>query len=534
MNQKQQFFTLLVKMRNRIWLQNIVISAYAVLFTVSAPAFLIVIFSRFVVVTHLSFKLLLLIPVAVLLFIGLIFYRKPSFTETAKAFDVFVLGDRVITAFEHIDSDQKMMNMQRADAIKRMKEAMSEVRSQKVQFFYLKKLTASVVLSSVIVLSFLFPNSMMEKEEQLEREETIAVETKEKVKKLVEEQKPKLNQEAEEALQKLEENVKETKDAEKILEKLLETEKKLAELQKEALNEKNNLQELARSLQNQKLNDTASSLNELNKEKLQKALEKLQKELKESNPENRKELLADLQKLMNAVGAENQPSLESLNDEQLKEVLVALEKQLQGKIDQAAAAGALADANSELLGLAEGLNNEMIAANLSTGALTFSNNPSSPNGSNGGQPAGNTAAPGNGRQPNSGQNPSNGSGNGSGQGNGSGSGSGQGSGSGSGFGGGTGGTGAGSGQGEHSLLTVPKQLDGKQNSERDGGQLNSGDGELQTAPNSPILPGEAREYESVYGNYETTYRESMERMDLPNHLEEVVKQYFSDLEPREE
>jgi len=35
----------------------------------------------------------------------------------------------------------------------------------------------------------------------------------------------------------------------------------------------------------------------------------------------------------------------------------------------------------------------------------------------------------------------------------------------------------------------------------------------------------------VYGQYEQSYRESVERMDLPGYLEDVVKDYFSELNP---
>lgn len=95
------------------------------------------------------------------------------------------------------------------------------------------------------------------------------------------------------------------------------------------------------------------------------------------------------------------------------------------------------------------------------------------------------------------------------------------------------GSGAGFGQGSREL-TIPEKIDGEESAENDFGQLGEGNGEQQLASKAPVLKGTLRSYEEVYGNYERTYRESVERMDLPAYLEDAVKEYFSDLNPEGE
>jgi superfamily II helicase len=47
-----------------------------------------------------------------------------------------------------------------------------------------------------------------------------------------------------------------------------------------------------------------------------------------------------------------------------------------------------------------------------------------------------------------------------------------------------------------------------------------------------VLKGEVRNYDEVYSSYEKSYRESLDRMNLPSKLEDIVKQYFSEMDPK--
>ncbi|HWJ76600.1 MAG TPA: hypothetical protein VNR61_00800, partial [Niallia sp.] len=128
---------------------------------------------------------------------------------------------------------------------------------------------------------------------------------------------------------------------------------------------------------------------------------------------------------------------------------------------------------------------------------------------------------------------SGGNGSGQGNGNGSGQGNGTGSGKGNGQGNGSGGSGAGLGSGSRELLTIPEKVNGKQNQEVDTGKLGEGkQGELQEGE-GPVLKGSITPYEQVFSKYEKAYRESTARYNLPKDLENIVKNYFTDIKPNE-
>lgn len=155
----------------------------------------------------------------------------------------------------------------------------------------------------------------------------------------------------------------------------------------------------------------------------------------------------------------------------------------------------------------------------------------------------NNQNPQNNNQNQPGNSPNNGSGSGSGTGSGSGSisGSGSGAGSGSGSGSGTGsgsgsglGGGAGLGQGSRDLLTIPSGMEGETNIENDNGSLGKGTQGQQFEGNGPVIKGSIRRYSEVFGNYESSYRQSTDRYKLPADLEEIVKNYFTSIDPDKE
>ena len=90
------------------------------------------------------------------------------------------------------------------------------------------------------------------------------------------------------------------------------------------------------------------------------------------------------------------------------------------------------------------------------------------------------------------------------------------------------------GQGSRELLSVPDRIGGNGKIENDNGELGQGRSEMEQAPESPVLPGYVRSYQEVYGDYAEGYRESVERMQLPKHLESIVKQYYSEMNPEGE
>ncbi|TGU75401.1 hypothetical protein EN829_064665, partial [Mesorhizobium sp. M00.F.Ca.ET.186.01.1.1] len=127
-----------------------------------------------------------------------------------------------------------------------------------------------------------------------------------------------------------------------------------------------------------------------------------------------------------------------------------------------------------------------------------------------------------------------GQGNGSGKGAGNGAGNGSGNGAGAGAGGGNGqGPGAGLGAGKHELVTIPTSRIGGENgpSETVGGPLGAGPSQSQQSSQTQVTSGGTLPYEEVYGQYEQFARESMEKGTIPGDYQDIVKDYFSKIEP---
>ncbi|MGZ7441891.1 phage tail tape measure protein [Paenibacillus sp. TH7-28] len=135
--------------------------------------------------------------------------------------------------------------------------------------------------------------------------------------------------------------------------------------------------------------------------------------------------------------------------------------------------------------------------------------------------------------PGAGQGPGAGGAAGSGSGAGAGSGSGPGSGSGTGGGGAGqgqgGGNGAGLGNGGRALVTTPRDLAGSGNVQQDGGPATGGS--VQKGGSSPVFDGVSRPYEEVYTDYAAEAKESLKRGDLPQSLQSLVENYFTEIDP---
>ena len=94
------------------------------------------------------------------------------------------------------------------------------------------------------------------------------------------------------------------------------------------------------------------------------------------------------------------------------------------------------------------------------------------------------------------------------------------------------GSGAGLGSGSRGLVSVPSErLTGGGSEETVGGPLGEG-GETEQARGSSLgSPGVSRPYMEVFGQYEQAARKALERSDLPQPYQQLVKDYFTDIEP---
>src|SRR5690606_21291187 len=93
------------------------------------------------------------------------------------------------------------------------------------------------------------------------------------------------------------------------------------------------------------------------------------------------------------------------------------------------------------------------------------------------------------------------------------------------------GNGAGLGSGNRIFLTIPERIDGKVNLENDFGKIGEGKEGEYFESDGPVEKGKLRSYDEVFEAYERAYRNSLNRVNLPKDLENIIKNYFSNLKP---
>lgn len=481
-------------------------------------AFLILLIGRLIAIPYLINVAVMSACFIFLIVIVTAWVKKPGLGEAARYFDKFVGEDRVETAFTFLQDDSnEMIRIQRSDTVQRMRRAMTEVHEIKLFSMNKKRLSFLLGTSFLIILMVLFPNNVMEQGLLMEKQNELMEKTKKEVEDLSKE-KGSLSDEKRDLTKQLEE----AKSPEELLQTLLEKEKELSELKKEA--ERAKQQVMNFSKQSEGLRGLSGALEKLDQEKLSKAMEKLKQE---ELTEEQKNALKSLNEQVNG-SSESQ----ELSEEDMSELIENLEKSLEQAV---ASASKLEDVNAlqtSLQSNAQSLNSEMLASGMNgVQSLSFANSSASSSSQSSGSES-NDSSQGEESSSNSGE--GQGSGNGSGSGSsseGNGAGSGNGNGNGAGASSGSGGTAGGTGQGERELVTVPNRTGGDGKIEQDSGVLGEGSSEMEEAPEAPVLPGSVRSYQEVYGEYEEGYRQSVERLQLPKHLETLVKQYYSEMNP---
>ncbi|MBO0994696.1 hypothetical protein [Bacillus sp. SD088] len=534
MNEIKQFLKLLTVCKRRLLIEHFSSYFHMGLLLVGVATVLTATIARVTPIMYFYQSILILAGSIMLFTIIVAYFKKPNNTNAAVVFDHYVAEDRVKTALSYLKDESSFSQLQRRDALSHMKESLPEIEKSQLKLFYWKKLLISLLLFALAGLSLIFPNDVMETAKQKETDKKIAEEAKKEIEKLVDD---------ETVSEQIEELKKETADIDKskeLLAKLLEKEAGLEEMKQDARTDEQRLQKLADGLD--EFDELQAALNEVDSEKMKQALKQLSEEL----PALSKQQQQDLEKLLSDVTGEKASGFAEMTEEEREELLGALEEQLGTLIENAGSLNQLAISQEQLQQLATSLNQSITNTGISnSGKLSFASQTANNQGDNGQTSSGNNNNSNGQEQDEEGQDgegqdgQGQGSGNGSGSGSGNGSGAGNGSGSGSGSGSGNGGSGAGSGsgagfgQGSRELM-IPEKIDGEESIENDLGALGEGSGEQQLAPEAPVLKGNVRSYEEVYGNYERTYRESVERMDLPAYLEDAVKEYFSELNPEGE
>ncbi|MGG1660761.1 hypothetical protein [Brevibacillus sp. NRS-1366] len=500
-----------------------------------------------------------------------VIWRQPTLLQSARVADGNGLAERVVTAWENRKNHSTVAKMQREDALRLLRKQLPQI-VESIQVFAdtQKKKYAIGGLLVASLLLVLWPNPQDLRLAQMAEEKKAVAEVEKEVEAIKQEAKsdPAMSEaqkkQMEEMLEQAKKALAKANDPAERLNALRAAEKQLEKWKEAQERKQTALQELQRSLGNQQgTRSVADAMNSSDRQAMTEALKQMEKALEAMNPKEREQLASELEKAAEQLKKE----AESAQSEELKEIAnqlaQAAAQTAQGQVPQAMAAmetslmqamagaqqaqqGMLAAANAAAslqqsqmtlasagasAGSSGTAGNGTASGTAGTGqAVPVSGTP----GNNPSQPASGAAAnPGSGT-PNQPANGNGGAGQGSGSGQGNGSGQGIGSGSGSGNGSGSGqGSGAGLGAGNHELVTIPtNRIDGENGpSETVGGPLGAGPSQSQQSGNTQVSSGSTLPYEEVYGQYEQFARESIEKGNIPGDYKEVVKEYFSKIEP---
>ncbi|WP_270182563.1 hypothetical protein [Alkalihalobacillus sp. CinArs1] len=516
MTEKESFLSYLTVLKRKLQVQYVTMRAINGLLVAFGIAILILVAGRIIAIPYLLYISAISAGLVFLATLIIALVKKPRLTDAAKFFDRFVGEDRVETALTFLQDDSnEMIRIQRNDTVQRMRRTMTEVHNMKL--LTSKKRISSLVGTGLLIAALvLFPNNTMEQGFLIEKENELVEKTKKELEDLAKEKDSRLQEEQKELSKQLEE----ANSAEELLQTLLTKEKELNELKKEAERAKKQLMTL--SEKSEGLKGMSEALKNLDQDQLKEAMDALKQE---ELSQEQKNTLKTLEEQMN--GSSNSGEL---SDEEIRELLESLEKSLSEAVASANQLGDIQALQNSLQSGAKSLNSSMQASGMGgVQSLSFANS-SSQSSSQGNSSGKSTGSASGNSESADGAGTSGSGGKGRGTGNGTGNGNGTGSGSSSGTGGSSGGT----GQGDRGLLTVPDRIGGEGTIEQDSGELGEGSSEMEEAKEAPVLPGSVRSYQEVYGDYEEGYRQSVDRMQLPTHLESLVKQYYSEMNPEGE
>lgn len=482
----------------------------------------LVFLSRFVPIYDVYGKGALIAGAVIISGFMLSLFKSPKNEAAAKLLDSKGLKERTLTALELMNEDTAIAALQRQDALEHLKTLnIKETIKIKLPARYV---IISALLAISIIISGFIPNPMEEKAVEIfNAKKEIARQQKEVeeiIKRVENNNKLTLQQkeEAKAALEELKKELSKAQDAREGLKALERTENKI-----EMLKEKYTDKELDKIIQefskNEATKDLAETLKRGDTNRLKSDLQRTAEELKNLNQEELKELSQNLSQLAKAL--EQNPELAASFYE----------------LAQKMASGELGDLQNEISSLNEEIsrlmeNNEFSQA--MEDVMESLRNAAAQTQSQQGQ-----NQQGQGQGQNQGQSGSQGQGQNQGQ------------------SGGQPGGGAGEGTGQNSKAQSPQGtgtgLGNKQPSEKDvreyekvftpslpggtgeksqlqGNKNNEGETKEYTVDKGIGIKGEMKPYNQVIGEYREKAFENIEGRQIPQSLEDMVKDYFTSLE----
>lgn len=548
-------------LRRKLWLKRVVhFATWGLMVGIGAALFELIV-ARVLPIWHpwrWAFGFVL-IGLATGVMIGLL--RRVSIVAAARFADRNGLMERMVTALAYERDLSPAAVLQREEALDRYRRE-EERLLRRVTVWSVPRWMAACLTCCVLLGGLLWwlPNPMQEvvKEQQqvqqaLEKERQKVAEAEKSIAdddQLTPEQKEMFQQE----LEKLEEQLADSENLEEGLKALAEAEAELNRLAKEADNRRQALDGLRGQLASHPVTGAlAEALSERDEVKLREAMQEARDALEQLSPDEREALAGMLAQAANELDDQDltheelvqtlQEAANSIGSGDTEQAAIALESAVGEAIAasrSALAAANAADQTAQLLTKSK----QALAQAGQSGTATARGN-----GATDGQISGNehhtgarNGSPGTNGRGNGSSGDENGNSHGIGNGNNSRNGNGARSGSGSGNvfgnGGGAGGSGAGTGSGaglgsgSRELVSVPSErLNGGGPEETVGGPLGDGAETEKSRGSSIGSPGVSRPYTDVFGQYEQAAREALERSDLPRQYQQLVKDYFADIEP---
>lgn len=436
----------------------------------------ILIVSRFFVFPYYDDIALIVAGITFALTIIYFLWTHIRMKDALSILDSFYPFNELVTAFSLKDKENPLVDSILEKAVKESEGAFERFKKRPKKYWQTKVLFGILISSILMAVLFLFPSETQEEAQVVEKEKEIIRELEKEVENL---EKKIASKDVQKELQELREKLKEVETSEEALREMIKKQKEL-KLREQKLMEK----ELA---------EGPDGLTEAELEMLKELGEVQGSLVKQAS--STQSALSKLGKpvsfqLQNAIAKEMSTQSENSQTENQSSSQNNGQNQNQNQNGQS---------NSS-----QGNNSN------AQGNQGQSNNSSNQSGGNQGQSQGQGST-----------------GSGSGQGQGA-PGSGQGQGSGGGLG-----SGAGLGSGDRNLLSVPNRIGGSSETTVDSGPLGEGNpAEEQKGP-VPVTKGTVRPYEEVIGEYQESYMDSTERMQLPKDLQEVVESYFTSIQSDE-
>jgi len=306
----KKIIDLLKPLKTKYFLKKFIHIITLALMLWGGAAFIIMIVSRFIPITFIWSKLLLILASSLVLGSLWSIYRKPSFKDTAVLIDCFELKERVTTSLELRGKETIVARLQKEDTIellknKELKTKISLKPSMKILIFICIFFIATVSISFIPTKSYVLAKEKEKNLEKLEEEKAKIEKIKkdiEKDEKLTAEEKKKL----EESLEKINAKLEKSKNLKEIQKDLVKSKKELNRIKEDLKQRK--ADEIAQSIKNKGFTkELAKKLKERDSHEIAKKVEEMAKKIKNSNKEELEKLIKELKELQDIL--KNNPEL---------------------------------------------------------------------------------------------------------------------------------------------------------------------------------------------------------------------------------